>query len=90
MPDHVHLLLGVPFRLSLSHLVGAWKSRCYRLWRARGNEHSFWQRSYYDHALRKEEDLRRVAEYILNNPVRAGLVGRFKEYEACGSLEFSV
>jgi REP element-mobilizing transposase RayT len=90
MPDHVHLLLGVSIRLSLPHLVGAWKSRCYRLWRAQGNEHSFWQRSYYDHALREEEDLRRAAEYILNNPVRAGLVERFEDYEACGSLEFTL
>jgi REP element-mobilizing transposase RayT len=79
MPDHVHLLLGIPFGFSLSHLVGAWKSCCYRLWRDRGYEHSFWQRSYYDHALRREENLRRAAEYILNNPVRADLVGRFED-----------
>ncbi len=33
-----------------------------------------WQRSYYDHVLRGEEDTEDVAEYIWNNPVRAGLV----------------
>src|SRR4051794_16445124 len=29
MPDHVHLLIGVPEGFSLSELVRNWKSRCY-------------------------------------------------------------
>ncbi len=29
-----------------------------------------WQRSYYDHIIRDEEDLRRVREYIASNPHR--------------------
>jgi hypothetical protein len=35
---------------------------------------------FYDHALRKEEDIRVVAEYIINNPVRAGLVKEWRDY----------
>lgn len=27
-----------------------------------------WQRSYHDHIIRNEEDLRRVRQYILDNP----------------------
>ena len=33
-----------------------------------------WQRSYYDHVLRRPEELQPALEYILANPVRAGLV----------------
>ncbi len=27
-----------------------------------------WQRNYYDHVIRDEEDLNRIREYIINNP----------------------
>ena len=30
----------------------------------------FWQRGYYEHVIRDEEDLRRVREYIVSNPAR--------------------
>jgi len=39
-----------------------------------------WQRGFYDHALRKEEDVQKVAEYIVNNPVRMGLVEDWRNY----------
>ena len=90
MPDHVHLLIGVPEGYPLSDIVGDWKSRCYALWRRAGARRTFWQRSYYDHAIRADEDFRTAAEYVINNPVRAGLVRRFQEYELCGSFEFDL
>ena len=49
-----------------------------------------WQRSYYDHVLRKEELLRDVALYILGNPVRKGLVEEYAMYPFSGSLLFNV
>lgn len=30
----------------------------------------FWQRNYYDHIIRDENDLNRIREYIVNNPAR--------------------
>jgi hypothetical protein len=45
------------------------------------------QRSFYDHLIRKEEDLRQIAEYILNNPVRKGLVQRCEDYPYCGLID---
>ena len=33
-----------------------------------------WQKEYFDHALRADETFRLVGEYIVANPVRAGLV----------------
>ena len=38
-----------------------------------GKRGIFWQREYYDHIIRDEDELNRVAEYILGNPIKAGL-----------------
>jgi len=90
MPDHVHLLLGTLSSSLLSNFVGRWKSLCYRARRARGFPASFWQRSYFDRALREMEDLRTTALYIVNNPVRKSLVDDFRKYPLCGSLEWEL
>ena len=29
-----------------------------------------WQRSYYEHVIRNENDYREIGEYILNNPAK--------------------
>ena len=90
MPDHVHLLIGVGNRMDLTRIVGAWKSLCYQTRRRRGHERRFWQRSFYDHALRDDEDLRIAARYILENPVRAELVADFHDYPLSGSFVFDL
>ena len=86
MPDHAHLLIGVPFYGDLVRSIQAWKSLCYLAWRRRGYRRSFWQRSFYYRAVRREEDLRQAALYVLDNPVRAGLVEEWREYPLSGSL----
>jgi hypothetical protein len=40
--------------------------------------------------LRREEDTTNVARYILDNPVRKGLVDGFKKYKSLGSFEFDL
>ncbi len=90
MPDHVHLLLAASRETPIPSLVGRWKSRCYQARLARGKKEPFWQRSFYDHGLRGDEDLRRASRYILENPVRAGIVTDFHDYPLCGSLEFEL
>lgn len=37
-------------------------------------EGNFWQHENYDHVVRDEAEWRRIVEYVLNNPVKAGLV----------------
>ncbi len=49
-----------------------------------------WQPSYYDHILRKDEDILSVAMYIVNNPVRKGLAKHFMDYEFIGSFELEL
>ena len=67
MPDHVHALIRVPEESSLRQLVKDWKR-----WTARRGAFA-WQRDFFDHRLRKEESANKKADYILMNPVRAGL-----------------
>ncbi|MFH1767453.1 MAG: transposase, partial [Patescibacteria group bacterium] len=33
-------------------------------------EKRFWQRNYYEHIIRDDDDLNRIREYIQNNPVK--------------------
>lgn len=44
-----------------------------------------WQSGYYDHVLRNDEGSLGVMRYILENPVRAGLVAEVQEYPYSGS-----
>ena len=49
-----------------------------------------WQDSYYDHVVRPEENLTGIGRYIIENPVRAGLVESALEYPFVGSTEWSI
>lgn len=40
-----------------------------------------WQKESYDHYVRDEKEMRNIVSYILNNPVKAGLVKEWAEYE---------
>lgn len=41
---------------------------------------AFWQDESYDHVIRTQEELERTIEYVLNNPVKAGLVNSWEEW----------
>jgi hypothetical protein len=45
-----------------------------------GREGPLWEPQYYDHAIRTDDELMERVNYRLQNPVRKGLVGNFKEY----------
>ncbi len=72
MPDHVHLLTTFP--TALAPIVRAWKR-----WTAR-TLGVIWQRDFFDHRLRGDEKLDETVFYILNNPVRAGLVDEWQKW----------
>ncbi len=79
MPDHLHLLIS-PREIGLIDLINRWKSYTANLLKKEGLPSKCWQRSFYDHVLRKEEEIKTIAEYIVYNPVRAGLVNHWREY----------
>ena len=89
MPDHLHLLPVGRQESSLPRFMKAFKQESgFAFRRAYGN--ALWQRSYYDRVIRKEEALEEVALYILNNPVRRGLVDDCRSYAFSGSFVFQV
>jgi REP element-mobilizing transposase RayT len=48
--------------------------------RSLGSQGQIWQKGFHDHALRKDEDLQKVARYIVANPLRAGVVEKLGDY----------
>jgi REP element-mobilizing transposase RayT len=52
-------------------------------WRL-GCKGELWQARFYDHVLRKSADGSQIALYILENPVRKGLVAEAAEYRYSG------
>ena len=80
MPDHFHLLLQLR-DVKLERVLNRLKSRSALLLnREIGRKGRFWAPGFYDHALRKNEELISVARYIVANPLRAGLVRRLGDY----------
>jgi REP element-mobilizing transposase RayT len=45
-----------------------------------------WQKDFFDHILRSDEDLGAQVRYIAGNPVRKGLVKGWREYPFTGSI----
>src|SRR5207237_4895007 len=65
MPDHLHMLIGVPGDAQLSNLIRNFKRITTRI------ANISWQRNFFDHRLRHDESLDEKAAYIRANPVRA-------------------
>jgi len=82
MPDHLHWLVSISPEYSISDVVGSMKRySAVSFNQSLGNIGvQVWQRGFHDHALRSDEDILRVARYIVANPLRAGLVKRIGEY----------
>ncbi|QXH51177.1 transposase [Pseudomonas fakonensis] len=80
MPDHVHWLIELK-NDTLATVMRRFKSRSrcslYKMGKLKGQ---LWQAGYHDRAIRREEDLRSFARYVVANPVRAGLVSRAGDY----------
>ena len=90
MPDHVHLLISPSSTVAIVDFVRDFKSRSTRLARQYGCKGAVWQTSYYDHFLRKDDDVRVAVDYILNNPVRKGIVDEWRQYPLSGSLVYEL
>jgi REP element-mobilizing transposase RayT len=72
MPNHVHLILlfsenheQAMNTMNVSSLIGKMK-RFVSL----KIGYSVWQKSFYDHIIRSEDDYLRIAQYVLDNPSR--------------------
>ena len=54
----------------LQHLKKNTAIKCNKLLNRTGQ---FWQHESYDHVIRDSEELKRIVDYVLNNPAKAGL-----------------
>ena len=81
MPDHLHIIISPDeSTLSLSKFLNIFKGRTTAVFKDRVNHKKIWQRSAFDHIIRTEENLRKIIEYIWNNPVRNGIVHKADDY----------
>ena len=81
MPDHLHVLLSpVDSGRPISDWLQSFKGYTTSQYMRRSGLPRLWQPSGHDHVCRTEETAERVLIYIVNNPVRAGLVGRWQDW----------
>ena len=81
MPEHAHWLIQLGAKDALGDVVARLKSASARsVNRVLRRKGALWARAYHDHALRADEDMKTIATYIIDNPVRAGLVERVGDY----------
>jgi REP-associated tyrosine transposase len=87
MPNHVHLVFmplekseGVFY--SLAEILQSLKRHTARQSNLiLGRSGAFWQDESYDHIVREESELERIIKYVLNNPVKAGLVDDWTKWK---------
>ena len=71
MSDHIHLILRIESDIggriisapTVSTIVGSMKR-----WVSRQAGRSIWQKSFYDHGIRNQQDYNEIWKYIENNP----------------------
>lgn len=82
MPNHVHLvctpLTTEAGPLSLTEILHSLKGYTARKANLRlKRQGTFWQHESYDHVVRDPDELRRIVNYVVENPGRAGLPDRW-------------
>jgi putative transposase len=87
MPDHVHLIFTPLVNrqkrdiYSLAEIMGGIKGASAQLInRELSRRGKVWQTESFDRVLRSSESLDAKVGYIIDNPVRAGLVSKWEDY----------
>jgi len=75
MPNHIHVVVEPLVSKKLSEIIHSWKSFVAK----EANKHlgrtgEFWQTEYYDHLIRDEAEYVHALRYVMENPIKAGLV----------------
>ncbi len=80
MPDHVHFIASVQREKSLLELIAMFKSLTTLKGRELLSKNRIYQPRFYDHFIRSEKELTEKANYIIENPVRKGLVENWRDF----------
>jgi len=87
MPNHVHLVCkplekddGTHYAMSrIMHSLKRHTARESN--KLLNREGDFWQHENYDHVVRNDDEWRRIVNYVLNNPVKAGWVEKWEDWK---------
>lgn len=86
MPDHQHLIMaGISDESDIIKALAAYKQKT-GYWLSLNKPGIRWQKDFYDHIIRSDESLSVQVRYILDNPVRKGLVESWQKYPFKGSI----
>ncbi len=87
MPDHLHLFCAPAVQpvAPLANWVRFWKSASTRNW-PKGDAKPIWQKDFFDRQLRHGESYGQKWRYLVENPVKAGLVKNWEEWPYQGEL----
>jgi len=81
MPDHYHVLVTLATERSVTELVRKIHSAFARRYREAATlQGRVWQRRFYDHVIRDEDDCRTKLAYMHDNPVQRALVDEAPRY----------
>jgi len=90
MPDHLHVLAGGLAETSDFRRFASLAKQRAAFEFTSATRRKLWQPSYYDHVLREAESSLPFIRYILDNPVRGGLVKHLEDYSYLGAGAISV
>jgi putative transposase len=88
LPDHLHAILTLPdgdsdfsgrWRRIKGHFSRSLLDKGAALKRRPNGDLELWQRRFWEHTVRDEEDFERHVDYIHFNPVKHGLVSRVRD-----------
>jgi len=100
MPDHLHTIWTLPedesdysirwnlIKGSFSRSYGGSNSRKITESMQKKGEKGIWQRRFWEHLIRNQEDFNRHCDYIHYNPVKHGLVNSPSEWEFSSFKKF--
>lgn len=77
-PIHTGVTVSYPLADTLKRFKGRTARFCNQALRRNGH---FWHHESYDHVIRDEQEYQRIVWYTLNNPVKAGLVKRWEDWQ---------
>jgi putative transposase len=83
LPDHFHLLLRPTATGNFSAIMHSLKrnfTQLYKECHGIAGPLQFWQKGFWDHVIRDEDDLARHLDYIHYNPARHGLAARPEDW----------
>ncbi len=90
MTDHLHVIFeGISENSDAREAMIRFKRLTGR-WLSESNKAFRWQKDFYDHILRPDEDVRNQVRYIANNPVRKKLVDDWTKYPHTGSFGYDL